>query len=74
MAEKLTFEAWKQRWIGAFMEVSGCDEDEAEKNVSEYVESEVNLDEDCPVASAHAYFNEEYEQPGDVEPTTEAVG
>ena len=49
----ITKEQWEQRFIGAYMALAECDEDEAEEALREGVSLDtLDTDNDCPVATA----------------------
>lgn len=54
---KLTFDQWKQRFIGALAVL--CDDEEAaEAEADLFAEAEIDPENDCPIESAKATMQE----------------
>jgi hypothetical protein len=57
----LTRDQWLERATGAYQQLSGCTDEEAEQWKKEWDGVEIDLAEDDPIASAEASFREDYE-------------
>jgi hypothetical protein len=55
----MTYEMFLQRFIGAYMAFTECDESEAEGVASELTPGEVDVENDCPVATAKEWASED---------------
>jgi len=58
----MTFEMWKQRFIGAYQAIADCSAEDAEGAALCYAPDSVDVVADCPVESARAAVSDDIAQ------------
>lgn len=61
----LTRDAWLERATGAYQQLSGCSDEEAEQWKNEWEDIEIDVENDCLVTTAEQVYREECAEPSD---------